>query len=190
MPGAWLQDAPASLGKVIAVASAVGASPEVSELKVVDAGAAVSPGAPWLAFGVAPAGVDVAGLKDGHLRVGGTSQPLLDVSGLDHAAVVQVGSSGGQLGVLYSDLGAQAPSFSAPFRLLRGDLAVLDGTDVVREFDRQDPYGTRLAHDGNPQSKWERHMVWLLLLVGVIVFALLAARVTQVRRRKSANAGH
>ncbi|MBN7830377.1 hypothetical protein J5H37_10520 [Stenotrophomonas maltophilia] len=190
VPGAWLQDAAASLGKVIAVASAVGASPEASELKVVDAGAAVSPGAPWLAFGVAPAGVDVAGQKDGHLRVGGTSQPLLDVSGLDHAAVVQVGSSGGQLGVLYSDLGAQAPSFSAPFRLLRGDLAVLDGTDVVREFDRQDPYGTRLAHDGNPQSKWERHMVWLLLLVGVIVFALLAARVTQVRRRKSANAGH
>ena len=68
VPGAWLQDAPASLGKVIAVASAVGASPEASELKVVDAGAAVSPGAPWLAFAVAPAGVDVAGLKDGHLR--------------------------------------------------------------------------------------------------------------------------
>lgn len=190
VPGAWLQDAPASLGKVIAVASAVGASPEASELKVVDAGAAVSPGAPWLAFGVAPAGVDVAGLKDGHLLIGGTSQPLLDVSGLDRAAVVQVGSSGGQLGVLYSDLGAQAPSFGAPFRLLRGDLAVLDGSDAVREFDRQDPYGTRIAQDGNPQSKWERHMVWLLLLVGVIVFALLAARVTQVRRRKSANTGH
>ncbi len=33
-------------------------------------------------------------------------------------------------------------------------------------------------------------MVWLLLLVGVIVFALLAARVTQARRRKSANTGH
>ena len=47
-----------------------------------------------------------------------------------------------------------------------------------------------VGHDGNPQSKWERHMVWLLLLVGVIVFALLAARVTQVRRRKSANTGH
>ena len=92
--------------------------------------------------------------------------------------------------MLYSDLGAQAPSFGAPFRLLRGDLAVLDGSDAVREFDRQDPYGSRVAQDGNPQSKWERHMVWLLLLVGVIVFALLAARVTQVRRRKSANTGH
>jgi hypothetical protein len=77
----------------------VGASPEASELKVVEAGAAVSPGAPWLAFGVAPSGVDVAGLKDGHLLIGGKPQPLLDVSGLDRAAVVQVGSSGGQLGV-------------------------------------------------------------------------------------------
>ena len=92
---------------------------------MVDAGAAVSPGAPWLAFGVAPSGVDVAGLKDGHLLIGGKPQPLLDVSGLDRAAVVQVGTAGGQLGVLYSDLGAQAPSFGAPFRLLRGDLAVL-----------------------------------------------------------------
>jgi len=190
VPATWLQDAPASLRKVIAVASAVGASPEASELKVVDAGAAISPDAPWLAFGVAPSGVDVAGLKDGHLLIGGKPQPLLDVSGLDRAAVVQVGTSGGQLGVLYSDLGAQAPSFGAPFRLLRGDLAVLDGSDAVREFDRQDPYGGRVAQDGNPQSKWERHMVWLLLLVGVIVFALLAARVTQVRRRKSANTGH
>ncbi|MDV9041809.1 hypothetical protein [Stenotrophomonas sp. RAC2] len=190
VPSTWLQNAPASLGKVIAVASAVGASPEASELKVVDAGAAVSPGAPWLAFGVAPSGLDVAGLKDGHLLIGGTPQPLLDVSGLDHAAVVQVGTSGGQLGVLYSDLGTQAPVFGPPFRLLRGDLAVLDGTGIVRDFDRQDPYGSRVAQGGNPQSKWERHMVWLLLLVGVIVFALLAARVTQVRRRKSANAGH
>ena len=34
-------------------------------------------------------------------------------------------------------------------------------------------------------------MVWLLLAVGVVVFSLLAARITQVRRRrKSASSGH
>jgi hypothetical protein len=33
--------------------------------------------------------------------------------------------------------------------------------------------------------------VWLLVLVGLVVFALLAARVTQVRRRRtSASNGH
>ncbi|WMR44704.1 hypothetical protein, partial [Stenotrophomonas maltophilia] len=47
------------------------------------------------------------------------------------------------------------------------------------------------------QSKWERHMVWLLLLVGVIVFALLAAapatgynrRATRWEKRNTAAEG-
>ncbi|MHC1655237.1 hypothetical protein ACODUL_18340 [Stenotrophomonas maltophilia] len=191
VPGTWLQDAPASLAKVIAIASAVGTSPEAAELKVVDAGAAISPGKPYLAFGVAPSGFTLAGLKDGHLVIAGKPQALLDLTGVEHAAAVQVASAGGQTGVLYSDLGTQGPTLDTPFRLLRGDLAVIDGSDVVRDFDSQDPYGSRIAEEGNPQSGWEKHMVWLLIAVGVVVFALLAARITQVRRRrKSASTGH
>lgn len=191
VPAPWLQDAPASLAKVIAIASAVGASPQAAELKVVDAAAAISPGKPYLAFGLAPSGVNLAGLKDGHLVIAGAPQALLDLTGLEHAAAVQVTSAGGHIGVLYSDLGAQGPALDTPFRLLRGDLAVIDGSDVVRDFDSQDPYGSRIAQEGNPQSKWEQHMVWLLVLVGVVVLALLAARVAQIRRRrKSANSGH
>lgn len=191
VPAAWLQDAPASLAKVIAIASAVGASPQAAELKVVDAAAAISPGKPYLAFGLAPSGVNLAGLKDGRLVIAGAPQALLDLTGLEHAAAVQVTSAGGHIGVLYSDLGAQGPTLGTPFRLLRGDLAVIDGSDVVRDFDSQDPYGSRIADEGNPQSKWEQHMVWLLVLVGVVVLALLAARVAQIRRRrKSANSGH
>jgi len=191
VPGTWLQDAPASLAKVIAVASAVGASPEAARLQVVDAGKAVAPGNPFLAFALAPSGVTPAALKDGRLVVAGKPQPLLDVSGLDRAAAVQVVDAGGHVGVLYNDLGAHAPTLDEPFRLVRGDLAVLDGRGVVTDFDSRDPYGARVAAEGNPQPWWRQHMVWLLLLVGVVVFMLLAARVAQVRRRRATAAqGH
>jgi hypothetical protein len=191
VPGTWLQDAPASLAKVIAVASAVGASPEAARLQVVDAGKAVAPGNPFLAFALAPSGVTPAALKDGRLVVAGKPQPLLDVSGLDRAAAVQVVDAGGHVGVLYNDLGAHAPALDEPFRLVRGDLAVLDGRGVVTDFDSRDPYGARVAAEGNPQPWWRQHMVWLLLLVGVVVFMLLAARVAQVRRRRATAAqGH
>lgn len=191
VPASWLQDAPASLSKVIAIASAVGVSAQAAELKVVDAGTAISPGHPYLAFALAPSGVDPAGLKDGRLVVGGGKQPLLDLAGLERAAAVQVVDAGGHTGVIYNDLGAQGPLLDQPFRLLRGDLAVLDGSGVVTDFDSQDPYGARVADAGNPQPWWRQHMVWLLVLVGLVVFALLAARVTQIRRRrKSGTAGH
>lgn len=191
VPTTWLQDAPASLAKVIAIASAVGVSAQAAELKVVDAGTAITPDHPYLAFALAPSGVDPAGLKDGRLVVGGGKQPLLDLAGLDRAAAVQVVDAGGHTGVIYNDLGAQGPLLEQPFRLLRGDLAVLDGSGVVTDFDSRDPYGARVADAGNPQPWWQQHMVWLLVLVGLVVFALLAARVTQIRRRrKSGNAGH
>gem|GEM_PF-3747508 len=51
--------------------------------------------------------------------------------------------------------------------------------------------GARLADVGNPQPWWQQHMVWLLVLVGLVVFALLAARVAQIRRRRaSGTSGH
>lgn len=191
VPKAWLQDAPASLAKVIAIASAVGASPEAARLQVAEDGKAIQPGQPYLAFALAPAGVSPAALEGGRLVVDGKPQPVLDLSGLDHAAAVQVAAAGGHLGVLYHDLGTGVPSLDEPFRLVRGDIAVLDGSGVVHDFDSRDPHGARVAGEGNPQPWWRQHMVWLLLLVGVVVFMLLAARVAQVRRRRaSANQGH
>ena len=191
VPKDWLQDAPVALSKVIAIASAVGASPEAARLQVVDAGTKIKPGNPWLAFALAPGSVQPVALEGGHLVVAGKSKPLLDVSGLDRAAAVQVAQAGGHVGVLYNDLGVNSPSLGEPFRLLRGDLAVLDGKGVVNDFDSRDPYGARVAEQGNPQPWWRQHMYWLLLLVGVVVFMLLAARVAQVRRRRaSAKQGH
>jgi len=191
VPKGWLQQAPASLATVIAIASATGVSPQAARMQVAEAGAAIKPENPYVAFALAPSGVTPAALDGGRLVVAGKPQPLLDLAGLEHAAVVQVVSAGGHTGVLYNTLGSNAPSLDEPFRLLRGDLAVLDGSGRVSDFDSQDPYGARMAAEGDPQPWWRQHMVWLLLLVGVVVFMLLAARVAQVRRRRAtASQGH
>lgn len=191
IPRTWLGDAPAALGKVIAVASAVGVAPEHARLQLVAAGTAIRPEQPYLAFGVAPAGANLAAAQGGRLVVSAHAAPVLDLRGIEHAAAVQVIDAGGQLGVVYNDLGARAPRLDAPFQLLRGDVALLGDGGSISQFDSTDPHGATLATEGNPQPWWQQHMVWLLLIVGLVVFALLAARVAQVRRRRqSARQAH
>lgn len=191
VPQPWLQDAPHTLLKVMAVASAAGVSPQQAQLKVVEAKATIAPTQAFLAFELEPSGVSAAAVKQGELVIAGRTQPWLDVSGLDHAAVVQVAKTGGHLGVIYNDLDAVGPSLTKSFSLLRGDLAVLNQKADVATFDRQDPYGARVAEAGNPQPWWRQQMMWLLILVGLVIFALLAARVAQVRhRRRSIHQAH
>lgn len=193
VPASWLQDAPASLDKVIHIASATGASPLQAQLKVGDPATAIAPSGAYLSFVLAPQGLAQSGaLRDGKLVVSGADkQVLLDLAGLDRAAVVEVVGSGANTGVIYRELGTQGPQLEEPFRLIRGNLALLDARGVVQDFDGQDPTGARLAEQADPRPIWEQHMVWLLALVALIVFMLLAARVTQVRRRrKSAQSGH
>jgi hypothetical protein len=186
VPSAWLQDAPASLAKVIHLAGATGASPMQAVLKVGDAGTAIAPTGAYLSFVLAPQGLAQSGaVRDGKLVVSGPGkQVLLDLAGLDRAALVEVVGSGANTGVIYRELGTQGPQIAEPFRLIRGNLALLDADGVVQDFDGQDPTGARMAEQSNPQPPWQQHMVWLVVLVGVIVFMLLAARVVQVRRRR------
>ncbi|MGV1106819.1 hypothetical protein [Xanthomonas translucens] len=188
VPSSWLQDAPASLTKVIHLAGATGASPMQAVLKVGAANTAIAPTGPYLSFVLAPQGLAQSGaVRDGKLVVSGPgNQVLLDLAGLDRAALVEVVGSGASTGVIYRELGTQGPQIAEPFRLIRGNLALLDANGVVQDFDGQDPTGARMAEQSNPQPLWQQHMVVLVVLVGVIVFMLLAARVVQIRRRRRA----
>lgn len=188
VPSSWLQDAPASLTKVIHLAGATGASPMQAVLKVGAANTAIAPTGPYLSFVLAPQGLAQSGaVRDGKLVISGPGkQVLLDLAGLDRAALVEVVGSGASTGVIYRELGTQGPQIAEPFRLIRGNLALLDANGVVQDFDGQDPTGARMAEQSNPQPLWQQHMVWLVVLVGVIVFMLLAARVVQIRRRRRA----
>jgi hypothetical protein len=193
VPSAWLQDAPASLAKVIRLVGATGASPMQATLRLGEGNAAIAPSGAYLSFLLAPQGLARSeAMRDGKLVVAGPGgQVLLDLAGLDRAALVEVVGSGATTGVIYRELGREGPQIAAPFRLTRGTLALLDARGEVQDFDGEDPSGARLAEQADPQPLWQQHMVWLLVLVGVIVFMLLAARVTQVRRRRAAaSSGH
>ncbi|MEE7560833.1 hypothetical protein HH299_14835, partial [Xanthomonas sp. Kuri4-2] len=147
VPASWLQDAPRSLAKVIHVASATGASPMKAVLKVGRDGAALTPTGPFLSFGAIPQGyAQGSAVRDGHLVIAGTgNRVLLDLAGLDRAAVVEVIGQSGQNGVIYRELDARGPTIAEPFRLIRGSVALLDARGVVQDFDSQDPTGARLA---------------------------------------------
>ncbi|OAX53948.1 hypothetical protein [Xanthomonas graminis] len=188
VPSSWLQDAPASLIKVIHLAGATGASPMQAVLKVGADNTAIAPTGPYLSFMLAPQGLAQSGaVRDGKLVISGPGkQVLLDLAGLDRAALVEVVGSGASTGVIYRELGTQGPQIAEPFRLIRGNLALLDANGVVQDFDGQDPTGARMAERSNPQPLWQQHMVWLVVLVAVIAFMLLAARVVQIRRRRRA----
>jgi len=192
VPEAWLQNAPATLQTVIRVSSAVGASVERATLDVVKGKAVPAQTQPYLAFNLQPEGTKTAATIDGgHLRINGKKDDtVLDLAGLDDSALVEVAGGADTLGVVYRELGNRVPSIAEPFRLVRGSVALLDGRGVVQDFDHEDPAGLRVAVDGNPQPVWQRHMVWLLVLVGVILFLLLAARVAQVRHRRKFDATH
>jgi len=192
VPEAWLQNAPTTLQTVIRVSNAVGASVERATLDVAKGKTVPAPGQPYLAFNVQPEGIQSAAVAEGgQLRISGSKdETLLDLAGLDNAALVEVAGGSGKQGVIYRELGNRIPSIAEPFRLMRGSVAVLDGSGLVQDFDRNDPEGLRVAVDGNPQPAWQRHMVWLLLLVGVVVFLLLAARVAQIRHRRKLENTH
>lgn len=192
VPAAWLQNAPATLQTVIRVSAAVGASAERATLEVVKDKNAPAQSQSYLAFNVPPQGsTSAASVEGGQLRITSKDQEtVLDLAGLDRAALVEVTGDGANTGVVYRELGNGIASIAEPFRLVRGSVALLDGRGLVQDFDREDPEGLRIAVDGNPQPVWQRHMVLLLVLVGVIVLMLLAARIAQIRRRRKTDGAH
>lgn len=187
VPQEWLQDAPRTLAKVMGIASAVGVAPESANFKVAASGSNINPSQPYLAFGVTPSGITPAATKNGQLIISGKQQTWLNATGLSQAGVAQVVETSGHLGVLYNDLDAQGPALDQPLRLLRGDIAVLDGSGNVKTFDQNDPFGTLIANADNPLPWWKQQMVWLWIIVLAVLSALLLARVTQVRRRRQAS---
>lgn len=175
LPASWLADAPVSLSKVIRVANAVGASPLQAELAV---GAGDAAGASLSFLEAAEGGADAA-----RLTLAADGRTVLDLAGLQDAAVVEVVEQGGHTGVRYREFGE--PRIVSPLRLVRGSVALLDARGVVQDYDARDPSGARLAQGADPTPAAQRHMVWLVALVVVIALMLLAARVAQVRRRRA-----
>jgi hypothetical protein len=191
VPIAYLYDSQNTLPRVISLASSTGVSPARARfIPVVDAGPPKIKG-PFLAIDVALKDADESEVKlqGGRLFLAGESeQPLLDVSGLNRAGVLEVTRVGRNAGAIYRTLGRDAPLMDKPMRLAGGNIALIGMAGLRAELNTVDPSGQGMAREARP-SLTERSFWWLLpLLVAAFVAALLV-HVYRVHRRKSGNGG-
>ncbi|AOY00815.1 cellulose biosynthesis cyclic di-GMP-binding regulatory protein BcsB [Jeongeupia sp. USM3] len=181
VPAAWLGDAPTRLRQLIRVAGAAGISVADARLQVVGAGKASSIAAPFLALDV-PVGDAVTAVSSGRLVING-KQPLLDLSTLNHVAVAEVVKASGQLGIAYRTVGAQAPLLDRPFRLARGDVAVLGDDGVVLQVDSRAPAELEATKAG-PTALWHDLPALWKGVIGGAALLLLVAMFRRLLRKK------
>jgi hypothetical protein len=185
VPAAYLGDATHALSRVARLANASGIVPTRASFSVAPDGAAYSPKGAFLAVDVKLADKKgAANLADDRLSLTSASGKLLaDVSGLNRAGVIEVVHSGDVPGIAYSTVGQTAAILPASLQLSRGDVAIVDGSGTLRQFDTRHPGEIVEADDG----PWlTRH--WLMwgvpaVLVGLLIVLLLAANVARRRHQ-------
>ena len=137
VPNAYLNDAPRVLARVASLANATGIAPTRAELSVAADGQAVSPKSAFLAADVALSGEhSVARLASDRLSLTDASGKMLaDVSGLNRIGVIQTVKAGDVSGIVYRTVGDTPPIIPASLQLSRGDVAIVDDSGVLSQFD-------------------------------------------------------
>ncbi|WP_321783080.1 cellulose synthase [Paraburkholderia sp. J94] len=186
VPQAYLADPLASLPRVARLANAVGVLPARASLQVVADGQAAQPSGAFLAADV-PLNQEAghASFADGRITLKGRGgSTLVDMSGLAQLGVIEVARAGSTPGVLYRSVGAP-PVLPASLQLLQGDVAIVDGSGVVKQFDTQYAGGVPPADD---QRGWfTRHWTaWGVptLAIALLLLLLIGAGWARSRARK------
>jgi hypothetical protein len=186
VPASYLADAVASLPRVARLANGAGIALQRATLAVTQDGQTAVPAGPFLAIDVplANARSHVHVAADGLTILGPEDAPLYDVSGvarLTGVGVVDVVHSGGTAGVAYRSVGTRAPVLSTAFQLSRGDVAVLDGSGVLRQLDT---VHAGSFDEGGADTPWTRQwLIWVVPVGVVAAFTALLLAASFVRRR-------
>lgn len=189
VPPAYLDDAPRSLERVVRVSDAAGVLPFKAAFSVAPEKDLVKPGAAFIAFDLP--------LKREREKVGVTGSRLvlpaqarrvgMDVDGLSRIGVVEVNRVGGQPGILYRAVGAEPAQLDKPFRLSRGDVAIVGSDGLLTEIDSDGSYDGRLI--ASSEEAWLQRMLWWVLpTVAITLFVLLLVAASFARRRAAAKA--
>jgi hypothetical protein len=188
VPIGYLYDSANTLPRVISLAASTGVSPARARfVPVIDAGPPKIKG-PFLAIDVALKDADESDLKlqGGRLYVaGGSERPLLDVSGLNRAGLLEVSRVGGELGAIYRTLGREAPPMARTMQLSAGNVAVIGASGLRAEINTLDPSGQGLGRTPHP-SFASRAQWWVASLAALVVIAVLAAQGWRILRRRRA----
>jgi hypothetical protein len=187
VPVAYLQDAGATLPRVVSLAASVGISPTRARFDAVaDEGPHKIKG-PFLALDVALKDVDSdVKIEAGRLYAAGSSRPLLDIGGLSRAGIVEVVAQGSGVGALYRTLGREGPVPDRPVQLSQGNVAVLGANGLRAEINTWDPTGQAVIGDAPPQQRSARRHWMLWTLVAALGAAVAGAGTWYWRRVKRA----
>ncbi|SPB15326.1 hypothetical protein NOV72_02552 [Caballeronia novacaledonica] len=184
VPRAWLDDALNSVPRLAVLTGAAGIAPVSAKFAVSAAQAAAQPDGPFLAADVKLADEKNPAVYSSE-RLSLTSpagDTLLDMSGLSRVAVVSVASAGGESGVVYRSAGA-APVLTDKLQLSRGNIAVVDGSGVLKQFDTVNP--EEMTDEPASSADWvTRHWArWGIPAVLVVLLLALIALAGHARRR-------
>lgn len=185
VPQSHLNDATATLPRVIRLAASTGLSPVKAKLETVPDGQQAKVVGPYLAVDVTPQGMaDTSGKAEADrlYLAGSKDHPLLDVKGLNRVGVLEVVGKGDDLGAVYRTMGPQAPTMEKPIQLSGGNLAIMGNNGLRTEVNTRDPSGVGAVKEGQ-LGLFERGYWWLLPLVLIVLFVGLLVLASRMRRR-------
>ena len=189
VPIAYLYDSQNTLPRVISLASSTGVSPARARfIAVLDVGPPKLKG-PFLAIDVPLKDADKSEVKlqgDRLFLAGESARPLLDVSGLNRAGLLEVTRIGRDAGAIYRTLGREAPPMDKPLQLSGGNIAVIGMNGLRAELNTLDPSGQGMAREARP-SLTDRSFWWLLPLLVLAFVGALLAYAYRVYQRKNGN---
>ena len=188
VPAAYLADSGNTLPRVVRLAASTGVSPVNASFTAVNGNAMPAIDGPFLALEL-PLKDQPSKIKlDGGRIVMASSNDkvLLDVSGVDGAGVLEVIKVGGNTGVMYRNVGTQAPGMDKTLLLAQGDVAVIGSGGLLTEINTADPSGRAVL--GGARKPWmiSSSYWWLLPILAVIGMVLLMVFASRARRRRAA----
>jgi len=187
VPASYLDDATLVLSRVARLANASGIAPTRASFTVAREGEAVSPKGAFLAADVTLADEkSVARLSKDRLSLTDASGKMLaDVSGLNRVGVIEAVRSGNVSGIAYRTVGDTAAILPASLRLSRGDLAIVDASGTLRQFDTRHPGEVVDASDVHGPWFMQGWVRWGVpaALVALLLVLLLIANVARRRHQ-------
>ncbi|CAB3728348.1 hypothetical protein LMG24238_05489 [Paraburkholderia sediminicola] len=187
VPAAYLNDATQVLPRIARLANASGIAPTRATFSVARDGEAASPKGAFLAADVTLADEkSLAHLSKDRLSLTDASGKMLaDISGLNRVGVIEAVKSGNVSGIVYRTVGDTAAILPASLQLSRGDVAIVDGSGTLRQFDTRHPgevVGTDDVEGPWFMQSWVR---WGIPagLVGLLIVLLLVASVARRRNQ-------
>jgi hypothetical protein len=186
VPAGHLNDATATLPRVIRLAASTGLSPVKARFVPVPDGQQPKVEGAYLAVDVVPQGVGegVKPEQDRLFLAGTKDRPLLDVRGLNRVGMLEVHGKGDNLGAVYRTLGGEPPSMEKPIMLSAGNLAIMGNSGLRTEVNTRDPSGQAAMQETRP-GLFERTYWWMLPILAVALFVALLVFASRMRRRKN-----